>query len=80
MYQELDEEIRNLKSDLINNKVFDSKEEYLNWIQNIFVKYLYPDKIINSIACDKKIHPEKYLMHSFYIIFKIEGLVKTHVL
>ena len=39
-------------------------------------KYLYPDKIIKSIACDVKIHPETYLIHSFYINSKIEGLDK----
>ena len=65
MYKELNEEIRHLKSDLINNKVLDSKEEYHNWI-NANNKYLYLDKIIKSIAYDVKIHPEKYLIHSFY--------------
>ena len=74
MYKELNEEIRNLNSDF-HNKVFDSKEEYLNWIHKNF-KYLYPDKIIKSIACDVKIHPETYLIHSFFINSKIEGLDK----
>ena len=73
MYKELNEEIRNLKSDLINNKILDSKEEYHNWI-NTNKKYLYPDKITKSIAYDVKIHPEKYLIHSFYINSKIEEL------
>ena len=73
MYKELNEEIRNLKSDLINNKILDSKEEYHNWI-NTNKKYLYPDKITKSIAYDVKIHPEKYLTYSFYINSKIEEL------
>lgn len=75
MYKELNEEIRHLKSDLINNKILDSKEEYHNWI-NTNKKFLYPDKISKSVAYDVKIHPEKYLIHSFYINSKIEGLDK----
>lgn len=71
MYKELNEEIRHLKSDLINNKILDSKEEYYNWI-NTNKKYLYPDKITKSVAYDVKIHPEKYLIYSFYINSKIE--------
>ena len=68
MYKELNEEIRNLKSDLINNKVPDSSKEYHNWI-NKNNKFLYPDKIIKSIAYDVKIHPEKNLIHSFLYYF-----------
>ncbi len=71
MYKELNEEIRHLKSDLINNKIVDSKEEYHNWI-NTNKKFLYPDKISKSVAYDVKIHPEKYLIYSFYINSKIE--------
>ena len=71
MYKELNEEIRHLKSDLINNKILDSKEEYHNWI-NTNKKFLYPDKISKSVAYDVKIHPEKYLIYSFYINSKIE--------
>jgi len=71
MYKELNEEIRHLKSDLINNKILDSKEEYHNWI-NTNKKFLYPDKITKSVAYDVKIHPEKYLIYSFYINSKIE--------
>ena len=71
MYKELNEEIRNLKSDLINNKIVDSKEEYHNWI-NTNKKFLYPEKISKSVAYDVKIHPEKYLIYSFYINSKIE--------
>ena len=75
MYKELNEEIRHIKSDLINNKILDSKEEYHNWI-NTNKKYLYPDKITKSVAYDVKIHPNKYLLYSFYINSKIEELDK----
>ena len=71
MYKELNEDIRNLKSDLINNKIVDSKSEYHDWI-NKTKKYLYPEKINKTIAYDVKIHPEKYLIYSFYINSKIE--------
>ena len=57
---------RNLKSVFINTKVLDSKEEYHNLI-NTNNKYLYPDKIMKSIAYDVQMHPEKYLIHSFYL-------------
>ena len=73
MYKELNEEIRNLKSDLINNKILDSKSEYHDWI-NKTKKYLYPEKITKTIAYDVKIHPEKYLIHAYYINSKIEEL------
>ncbi len=56
---------------MINNKIADSKEEYHNWI-NTNKKFLYPEKISKSVAYDVKIHPEKYLIYSFYINSKIE--------
>ena len=40
MFKELNEEIRNLKSDLINNKIVDSKSEYHEWI-TINKKYIF---------------------------------------
>ena len=73
LYKELNEEIRNLKSDLINNKIANSKIEYHMWI-NDTKEYLYPKKITKTIAYDVKIHPEKYLIYSFYINSKIEEL------
>ena len=75
MYKELNEEIRHLKSDLINNNIVDSKVEYHNWI-NTNKKFLYPEKITKTVAYDVKIHPEKYLTYSFYINSKIEELEK----
>jgi len=75
MYKELNEEIRHLKSDLINNNIVDSKVEYHKWITDN-KKFLYPEKIIKSVAYDVKIHPEKYLTYSFYINSKIEELEK----
>ena len=73
MYKELNSEIRDLKSDLINNKIVDSKEEYHEWIKEN-KKFLYPEKITKSVAYDVKMHPQKYLIHSFYINSKIEEL------
>ena len=75
MYNELNEEIRHLKSDLINNNIVDSKVEYHKWIIDN-KKFLYPEKITKSVAYDVKIHPEKYLTYSFYINSKIEELEK----
>lgn len=75
MYKELNAEIRNLKSDLINNRIIDSKIEYHNWI-NENKKFLYPEKITKSVAYDVKKHPQKYLVYSFYINSKIEELGK----
>ena len=73
MYKELNEEIRNLKSDLINNKIKDSKVEYHQWIKDNS-KLLYPLKISKTVCYDVKIHPEKYIKYSFYINKKIEEL------
>ena len=75
MYKELNEDIRNLKSDLINGKIEKSKEEYHKWI-NENKKYLFPDKITKSIAYDVKAKPTKYISYSFYINSKIEELGK----
>jgi len=73
IYKELNEEIRNLKSDLINNQIVDSNIEYHQWILEN-KKYLYPDKITKTVAYDVKIHPEKYLIYSFHINSKIEEI------
>ena len=73
MYKDLNEEIRNLKSDLINNKIKDSKVEYHQWIKDNS-KLLYPLKISKSVCYDVKIHPDKYIKYSFYINKKIEEL------
>jgi hypothetical protein len=75
LYKELNEEIRNLKSDLINGEIKDSKEEYHEWIKNNR-KFLYPDKVKKSVAYDVKTNPQKYLQHAFYINSKIEELGK----
>jgi hypothetical protein len=73
LYKILNEEIRNLKSDLINNKIEDSKEEYHKWIKDN-KKYLYPNKVTKSVAYDVKANPDKYIIHSLYINKKIEEL------
>jgi len=75
LYKELNEDLRNLKSDLINNKIKDAKEEYHKWI-NENSKFLFPLKISKSVAYDVKIHPEKYIKYSIYINKKLEELGK----
>lgn len=75
LYRQLNEEIRNLKSDLINNKILDSKPEHHEWIKNN-QKFLYQEKITKSVAYDVKINPQKYLTYAFYINSKIEELKK----
>ncbi len=75
LYKELNQEIRDLKSDIINNKIENSKEEYHKWIKDNKL-FLYPKTITNSVAYDVKSHPEKYIEYSFYINKKIEELGK----
>ena len=73
MYQELNKEIRDLKHDLINNKIENSKLEYRNWIlENKHL--LYPSKLNKSVAYDVKVNPDKYIKYSFYINQQIETL------
>jgi hypothetical protein len=75
LYKILNQEIRDLKSDLINNKIENSKEEYHSWIREN-KHLLFPNKINKSVAYDVKANPEKYIKYSFYINKKIEELGK----
>jgi hypothetical protein len=75
LYKQLNQEIRDLKTDLINNKIEKSKEEYHNWIREN-KSFLFPKKINKSIAYDVKVNPEKYIKYSFYINQKIEEFGK----
>lgn len=75
LYKQLNQEIRDLKSDLINNKIEISKEEYHSWIREN-KSSLIPNKVSKSVAYDVKINPEKYIKYSFYINQKIEELGK----
>ena len=75
LYKELNQEIRGLKSDLINNKIENSKEEYHSWIREN-KGFLFPNKVNKSVAYDVKCNPEKYIKFSFYINQKIEELGK----
>lgn len=77
LYKELNAEIRNLKSDLVNNEIQNSKEEYHEWIKNNR-NFLYPEKITKSVAYDVKKDPQKYLQYSFYINSKIEEFGKRN--
>jgi hypothetical protein len=75
LYKNLNQEIRELKSDLINNKIENSKEEYHSWIiEN--KGFLFPNKVNKSVAYDVKCNPEKYIKYSFYINQKIEEFGK----
>ena len=75
LYKIMNQEIRDLKSDLINNKIENSKEEYHSWIREN-KGFLFPNKVNKSIAYDVKCNPEKYIKYSFYINQKIEELGK----
>jgi len=75
LYKILNQEIRDFKSDLINNKIENSKEEYHSWIREN-KGFLFPNKVNKSVAYDVKANPEKYIKHSFYINQKIEELGK----
>jgi hypothetical protein len=75
LYKILNKEIRDLKSDLINNKIELSKSEYHNWIREN-KDFLFPNKVNKSVAYDVKCNPEKYIKYSFYINSKIEQLGK----
>ena len=75
LYKNLNQEIRDLKSDLINNKIENSKEDYHSWIREN-KGFLFPNKVNKSVAYDVKVNPEKYIKYSFYINQKIEELEK----
>ena len=75
LYKELNQDIRDLKSDLINNKIEVSKPEYHTWIKEN-KGFLFPTKVNKSVAYDVKANPEKYIKYSFYINQKIEELGK----
>jgi hypothetical protein len=75
LYKILNQEMRDLKSDLISNKIENSKEEYHRWIREN-KGFLFPNKVNKSVAYDVKANPEKYIKHSFYINQKIEELNK----
>ena len=75
LYAQLNKEIRDLKNDLMTNKIEYSNEKYHTWI-NENKRFLYPVKINKSVAYDVKINPEKYIKYSFYINQKIEELGK----
>ena len=73
LYKVLNQDIRDLKSDLINDKIKLSKPEYHDWIKATR-PFLFPMKITKSVAYDVKVNPEKYIKHSFFINKKIEEM------
>ena len=75
LYKNLNQEMRDLKSDLINNKIENSKIEYHSWIREN-KPFLFPSKVNKSVAYDVKVNTEKYIKYSFYINHKIEEIGK----
>ena len=73
LYKVLNQDIRDLKSDLINDKIKLSKTEYHDWIKATR-PFLFPIKITKSVAYDVKVNPEKYIKYSFFINKKIEEM------
>lgn len=53
-------DIRNLKSDIIDRQILDSKEEYHQWIKDN-INLILPDKFTKSIPYDIKANPKKYI-------------------
>jgi hypothetical protein len=73
LYKQLNEDIRNLKSDIVERRIIDSKEEYHQWIKEN-INLLLPDKFTKSIPYDIKVNPSKYIKFSMYINKQIEDL------
>jgi len=73
LYKELNADIRNLKSDIVDRHILNSKEEYHQWIKDN-INLLLPDKFTKSIPYDIKANPEKYIKYSMYINSKTEEL------
>jgi len=73
LYRELNTDIRNLKSDLIEKHILDSKEEYHQWIKDN-INLLLPENFTKSIPYDIKANPDKYIKYSMFINNEIEKL------
>lgn len=73
LYKELNNDIRNLKSDIIDRHILDSKEEYHQWIKDN-INFLLPENFIKSIPYDIKTNPTKYIKYSMYINNEVEKI------
>jgi len=73
LYKELNEDIRNIKHDIINRKIELSKPEYHKWIEEN-INFLLPENFTKSIPYDIKANPNKYIKYSMYINSQIENL------
>ena len=72
-YQQLNKEIRDLKTDLIHATIEHSKTDYHAWIRD-HLRFLCPSVITENLAFDVKCQPLKYLKHAIYINKQIELL------
>ena len=70
LYKQLNEDIKNLKSDIIDRQILNSKVEYHQWIKDN-INFLLPEKFTKSIPYDIKANPTKYIKYSMYINNKI---------
>ena len=73
LYKELNNDIRNLKYDIIDRHILDSKEEYHQWIKDN-INFLLPENFIKSIPYDIKTNPTKYIKYSMYINNEVEKI------
>lgn len=73
LYKDLNKEIRDLKSDLITNKIESSDKKYHKWIKDN-KQFLFPTKITKTVAYDVKAHTNEYIACAYYINKQIELL------
>ena len=76
MYKELNEEIRNLKSDFHKKYLIQKKNIIIGLIQN---KKLYPDKITKSIAYDVRKSRNLFNTFIFILFLKLKDLIKKNI-
>ena len=72
-YKALNKEIRDLKTDLIQDHKTSASTKYHPWI-NEHRDLLFPKEIVENVAYDVKCRPLTYLKHAIYINQQIELL------
>ena len=73
LYAQLNTDMRNLKTDLIEDTLQNSDPSYHDWIQKE-KKFMIPDNMLDNVAFDLKVQPLNYLIPALYINHKIEEL------